>query len=135
MIWVKIIDDNSTMGYICLDKHFCLKSCSGHSLTYYNIGLVICSGFWTLPQRLDQTTSQKIPSDEQLVQALKAVNLGNVLDRCELDSEVEWASVLSLGEQQRLAFARLLLAQPILALMDESTSALDEENEVYFLLA
>jgi ABC-type uncharacterized transport system fused permease/ATPase subunit len=72
-----------------------------------------------------------MPSDEQLKQALEAVNLRNLLDRCEgLDSEVEWSSVLSLGEQQRLAFARLLLARPSLALMDESTSALDEENEV-----
>jgi len=53
------------------------------------------------------------------------------MDRCDgLDSYVEWASVLSLGEQQRLAFARLLLSRPQLALMDESTSALDENNEV-----
>lgn len=53
------------------------------------------------------------------------------MDRCDgLDSYVEWASVLSLGEQQRLAFARLLLSRPQLALMDESTSALDEDNEV-----
>ena len=89
----------------------------------------MCSGFWNLPERLDQSTSiQKIPSDEQLKQALKSVNLANLLDRCEgLDSEVEWASVLSL------AFARLLLARPLLALMDESTSALDEDNEVYIL--
>jgi ABC-type phosphate/phosphonate transport system ATPase subunit len=47
-----------------------------------------------------------------------------------LDSTHDWASVLSLGEQQRLAFARLLLATPTLVLLDESTSALDEANEV-----
>lgn len=57
------------------------------------------------------------------------------MDRCDgLDSNVEWASVLSLGEQQRLAFARLLLSRPQLALMDESTSALDEGNEVNAVL-
>lgn len=89
-------------------------------------------GFWSLPQTLSQDSSfvRETPSDEQLMQALQKVNLGHLLDRCEgLDSQVEWASVLSLGEQQRLAFARLLLACPMLALMDESTSALDEENE------
>lgn len=42
----------------------------------------------------------------------------------------EWASALSLGEQQRLAFARLLLSKPSLVLLDEATSALDEANEV-----
>ena len=46
----------------------------------------------------------------------------------------DWASVLSLGEQQRLAFARLLLAKPTLVLLDESTSALDETNEVMILI-
>lgn len=87
---------------------------------------------WSLSQPLghDNSEVREIPSDEQLMKALTKVNLGNLLERCEgLDSQVEWASVLSLGEQQRLAFARLLLARPFLALMDESTSALDEENE------
>lgn len=41
----------------------------------------------------------------------------------------DWAGILSLGEQQRLAFARLLLAAPPLALLDEATSALDTRNE------
>eukprot|EP00775_Hariotina_reticulata_P004789 gene4789-5039_t len=41
----------------------------------------------------------------------------------------DWSGMLSLGEQQRLAFARLLLAAPTLALLDEATSALDTTNE------
>lgn len=46
-----------------------------------------------------------------------------------LDYVADWSGVLSLGEQQRLAFARLLLAAPRLALLDEATSALDTKNE------
>lgn len=42
---------------------------------------------------------------------------------------MDWASSLSLGEQQRLAWARLLLAKPKLALLDEATSALDQDTE------
>lgn len=72
-----------------------------------------------------------MPNEDELVGVLKAVCLDHLITRCNgLDSNVDWSSVLSLGEQQRLAFARLLLAQPELALLDESTSALDEANEV-----
>lgn len=46
-----------------------------------------------------------------------------------LDYVADWSGILSLGEQQRLAFARLLLAAPRLALLDEATSALDTKNE------
>ena len=46
-----------------------------------------------------------------------------------LDYVADWSGILSLGEQQRLAFARLLLAAPKLALLDEATSALDTRNE------
>lgn len=72
------------------------------------------------------------PTTEDLVQALEDVHLGYILSRFNgLDTTNEWASVLSLGEQQRLAFARLLLSRPDLVLLDESTSALDEANEAH----
>jgi putative ATP-binding cassette transporter len=69
-------------------------------------------------------------SDEQLCEVLERVNLADLPNRVGgLDVELEWADVLSLGEQQRLAFARLLLAKPLYAILDESTSALDVANE------
>lgn len=69
--------------------------------------------------------------DDDLIRVLEIVRLGDILSRFNgLDSMYEWSSVLSLGEQQRLAFARLLLSKPRLVLLDESTSALDEANEV-----
>ncbi|KAK7401573.1 hypothetical protein VNO78_13161 [Psophocarpus tetragonolobus] len=71
------------------------------------------------------------PTTDELMKILEAVRLGYLLARFSLDSTHEWSSVLSLGEQQRLAFARLLLSKPQLALLDESTSALDEANEVH----
>lgn len=75
-----------------------------------------------------------MPTVDDLVRVLEAVRLGDILSRFNgLDSIYEWSSVLSLGEQQRLAFARLLLAKPSLALLDESTSALDDANEVWYM--
>ncbi|MEM9509163.1 MAG: ATP-binding cassette domain-containing protein, partial [Cyanobacteria bacterium P01_E01_bin.35] len=65
-------------------------------------------------------------------------NLIEVLNKfCSLDVQEDWSQVLSRGEQQRLAFARLLLHQPRYAILDESTSALDDENQdsLYQLLA
>ncbi|KAL4419364.1 hypothetical protein ABPG77_001591 [Micractinium sp. CCAP 211/92] len=72
-----------------------------------------------------------LPTDAQLRQALQTVQLASLLERIggNLDAVADWASTLSLGEQQRLAFARVLLAKPRLVLMDESTSALDTRNE------
>jgi putative ATP-binding cassette transporter len=46
-----------------------------------------------------------------------------------LDAVLQWEDVLSLGEQQRLAFARLSLSMPKFVILDEATSALDVDNE------
>ncbi|XAR67230.1 Fatty-acyl-CoA-transporting ATPase [Bertholletia excelsa] len=72
------------------------------------------------------------PKTDDILKVLEEVRLGYMLSRFNgLDSTCEWSSVLSLGEQQRLAFARLLLSKPYLVLLDESTSALDEDNEAH----
>jgi putative ATP-binding cassette transporter len=49
-----------------------------------------------------------------------------------LDETDQWPQVLSLGEQQRVAFARILIAHPDFLFLDEATSALDETAEAYF---
>jgi len=62
------------------------------------------------------------------------VNLTGIVERSGgLDSEMDWAKVLSIGEQQRLAFARVLLCEPRYAMLDEATarSIADNEERLY----
>ena len=55
----------------------------------------------------------------------------------DLNKVDAWAEIFSVGEQQRIAFLRLLRAQPTLAILDEATSAMDVDTEhaVYEQLA
>jgi ABC-type uncharacterized transport system fused permease/ATPase subunit len=70
-------------------------------------------------------------SDEDLLEVLEKVDLGELASRSGdgdpikgLDTVLDWSNTLSLGEQQRLAFGRVLVNQPQLAILDEATSAL-----------
>ncbi len=70
-------------------------------------------------------------TDEAIHAIVDEVNLSDVFDRVDndLDRVVDWGNVLSLGEQQRVGFARLFLRKPKFAFLDEATSALDEDNQ------
>jgi vitamin B12/bleomycin/antimicrobial peptide transport system ATP-binding/permease protein len=70
----------------------------------------------------------------ELEAALRAVGLGYLVN--QLDEEGNWTQRLSGGEQQRVGFARVLMARPEIVFLDEATSALDEaaEAQLYRLL-
>lgn len=73
-------------------------------------------------------------NDEQIKQVLQKVHLPELSGN--LDKEKDWSQIFSLGEQQRIAFARVLLHKPKWLFLDEATSAMDEELEyaMYSLL-
>ena len=76
-------------------------------------------------------------SDDQLRHVLEQVRLSDLVNRYpDLEIKQDWPRLLSLGEQQRLAFARLLLNSPCFVVLDEATSALDvaTETHLYSLL-
>ena len=66
-------------------------------------------------------------SADRLKSALEEIGLDGLIG--ELNVVENWGQTLSLGEQQRLGFARILLATPALLFLDEATSALDEPSE------
>jgi len=69
-------------------------------------------------------------SDAELLQLLRDVQLPDLAERVGgLDARRDWEKQLSMGEQQRLAFARVLVRQPRVVILDEATSALDGANE------
>lgn len=72
--------------------------------------------------------------DTELIYLMDLCQIGYLKDK--LDLEADWSHVLSVGEQQRLAFLRAHIQQPQWLFLDEATSALDEDTEanMYSLL-
>jgi len=75
-----------------------------------------------------------LEDEARMQQALRQVNLAHLAER--LAVSCDWSHILSVGEQQRLAFARVLFNRPQVVFLDESTSAMDEglEHALYSLL-
>ena len=73
-------------------------------------------------------------TEARLQAVLRLVGMEHLTGR--LDEIADWSRILSLGEQQRIAFARVLLVKPQWVFLDEATSALDEprEKDMYELL-
>ena len=71
-----------------------------------------------------------VVTDEELRNVLKDVNLSDLVERCGgFDNDFDFEKILSVGERQRVAFARVFLKNPRYVLLDEATSALDRDNE------
>jgi putative ATP-binding cassette transporter len=91
----------------------------------------------SLREQLCYPQSPERFSDEQLRHVLEQAYLPDLIQRYpDLTVKQDWPRLLSLGEQQRLAFARLLLNGPRFVVLDEATSALDvtTEKRLYQLL-
>ena len=83
----------------------------------------------TLRRALIYPSAEKdSPPDDKLKKILQTVDLPALVDK--LDVTDDWSRILSLGEQQRLAFARVLISAPDYIFLDEATSALDEPREI-----
>ena len=105
---------------------------SGHVLAlpqrpYFPLG--------TLRQALTYPTPAEAVDDPALREAMAAAGLGHLSAR--LDEEAEWSAVLSGGEQQRVAFARALIAKPAVLLLDEAVTTLEDADgaELYRMVA
>jgi vitamin B12/bleomycin/antimicrobial peptide transport system ATP-binding/permease protein len=84
----------------------------------------------TLRSQLIYPSTESSLDDEQLLDILKQVHLPQLAERVGgLGAVHDWEKLLSVGEQQRLAFGRVLVHEPGIVILDEATSALDSANE------
>lgn len=84
----------------------------------------------TLRSQLVYPATRSPCSDAELERTLEDVRLGDLARHAGgLDAVQDWEKLLSVGEQQRLAFARVLVHRPSIVILDEATSALDDANE------
>lgn len=81
----------------------------------------------TLRDVLLRTGQEDVVPDERILKSLTDLNLGHVLEKAGgLDVEHKWGDMLTLGEQQRLSFARVLLAEPRFVFLDHPSRGMSE---------
>jgi len=84
----------------------------------------------TLRQQILYPDIDRVVSDAQLGEWLTAVNLANLAHlHGGFDTVLDWSRILSLGEQQRIGFARVLASEVKTVFLDEATSAVDIATE------
>ncbi|MCE3268812.1 MAG: transporter ATP-binding protein [Burkholderiales bacterium] len=81
----------------------------------------------TLKNAICYPQTQSLPNDAKINELLVKCSLGNLNNR--LNDLASWSDILSIGEQQKIAFCRILINKPDIIYLDEATSALDEETE------
>jgi len=90
----------------------------------------------TLRDQVCYPSNSQAFSDNEINDAMKKVSINSLIVDHGFDDIKDWSRVLSVGEQQRLAFVRIILNKPKLIILDEGTSALDanNENNIYEIL-
>jgi putative ATP-binding cassette transporter len=86
----------------------------------------------TLRDAIAYPVEGSLLKDERARGVLKDVGLSYLSDKLD-DPDVRWDQTLSGGERQRIAFARLLIEEPDIVIMDEATAALDIDSEFRLL--
>ena len=83
----------------------------------------------TLLEQIVYPRSSNEFSHKEILDALNQLSIGYLATDHGLNTTKDWGRVLSVGEQQRIAFTRVILNLPKLVILDEATSALDINNE------